>query len=85
MKRITMIICAIFAIATIGCHNTEDANEKIDECLEEEYGEDVSDETKSQWELDCEDGDDNCDECVDCVMDVDCDDFLEGSCSDECK
>ncbi len=37
MKKITMGICAVFLLAVTGCDTNEDANARIDECLEEEY------------------------------------------------
>ncbi len=85
MKRIVIVICAIFALTIVGCHDAEDANEKIDECLEEEYGENVSKEETSKWELTCEDGEEKCDDCVDCIMDTKCDKLLDGDCRDDCK
>ena len=85
MKGIAVFIM-IALIATLGaCHSTEDANEKLGDCLEAEYGEDAADEEKDQWELDCEDGEEECDECVDCIMDKECDEILEGGCNDSCQ
>ena len=85
MKTLTIAIGALFALAMIGCHNTEDANEKITECIEEEYGEEKVDDMLPAWELTCEDGDEICDECVDCVMDAECDALFDGDCQDSCK
>ena len=87
MKRITLTMVALFALSTVfaACHDTEHANEKIQECLEEEYGEDEADNYYPQYELTCEDGEDACDECVDCVLDAECTDLLDGECSDTCE
>ena len=85
MRYFIYVISAVFFVATMGCHNTEDANDKILDCLEDEYGEDEAEEMMSAWELTCEDGDDACDTCVDCVMDEECDAILDGECQANCK
>ena len=87
MKRITLTIIALLALSLVfaACHDVERANEKIQDCLEEEYGEDQADDYYSDWELTCEDGDEACDECVDCVMDAECADLLSGECDDKCE
>ncbi|MDJ0764534.1 MAG: hypothetical protein QNJ97_16270 [Myxococcota bacterium] len=87
MKRFTSILIALFAItmAVSACHNTEDANEKIEECLEEAYGAEEAEAVLAEWELTCEDGEDDCDDCVDCVMDAECDDLLDGTCDETCE
>ena len=85
MKRFTLILIAVFALAAIGCNTVDKANDKIDDCLEDNYGDDLTSAIQDEWELTCEDGDDDCDKCVDCVMDAECDELLDGECSDDCK
>ena len=87
MKRFTLTLIALFAFAALftACNDTEHANEKIMDCLEEKYGEGDAENHYSQWELTCEDGDEACDECVDCVLDAECDDLLDGECDDKCE
>jgi hypothetical protein len=68
-----------------GCQTTEDANEKLEECIADEYGEDSVDTKMTALKIDCEDGEKECDECVDCILDKDCDDVLEGECEDLCQ
>ncbi len=85
MKPIVIGICMILAFGLIACENTEAANDKIDECLEEKYSEEEAEEHMSNWELDCEDGEEECDECVACIMDEECEDILDNACSDKCE
>jgi len=85
MKRIAIIICAIFAIAAIGCHTTDYANDKIQGCLEDEYGTEEAEDMMETWELTCEEGEEACDTCIDCVVDNECTEILEGECSDSCE
>jgi predicted small secreted protein len=85
MKRIALVVCALFALALFGCNTTENANEKIKECLEEEYGADQADELMGQWEITCEDDDENCQECVDCVLDEECEGIFDGACDEACE
>ena len=86
MKRYYLSIIALFAftLASTACENVDRANDKIKECLEDEYGEEEAQSLFSEWELDCEDGDEACDQCVECVMDEKCDALLDGSCDDTC-
>ena len=81
---LTSIALITFSLAFAACENTEAANEKIKECLEDEYGEEEAETVFSQWELTCEDGEQECDECVECVLDEECEDLLDGSCDDTC-
>ena len=69
----------------IGCNTVEKANDKVSECLEEEYGDDLTSAMDAEWEITCEDGDEDCDKCVDCVMDAECGDLLDGECAEECQ
>ena len=84
MKSIAIISSIVFMFF-MGCQTAEDANERIEECIEEEYGEEAIDEKMAKLEVSCEDGEDGCDECVDCVLDAECDALLDGECSDQCK
>lgn len=87
MKAITLTICALFVLsfAIVGCDTTEDANEKIEQCLADEYGDDEAQDLIGDWELTCEDEDEGCDECIDCIMDEECDAILNGDCSENCE
>lgn len=85
MKKIALTICALFAVAAIGCNTTEYANDKIEGCLEDEYGTEEAEEMMEEWELTCEEGEEACDECIDCVVDNECSDILDGTCSDSCE
>ena len=84
MKRIALIICAIFAVAAIGCQDVEHANDKIQGCLEDEYGEEEAESMMEEWELTCEDGEEECDTCVDCIFDNECEEILDDACTDKC-
>jgi hypothetical protein len=86
MKPFMGFVCALVACLAIACKTTDAANEKIDDCIAEEYGTDTGgDEMQSSLELTCEDGEQACDDCVDCVMDLECDAVLEGDCESSCK
>jgi len=84
MTRFTMILMAIFAFAAVACETTDDANEKIEQCLTDEYGEELDDELSESWELDCDDSEDDCKKCVECIMDTECEDLMGGTCSEDC-
>jgi len=36
MKRLALTMCAIFALAAAGCADTQEANAKIQQCLEDD-------------------------------------------------
>lgn len=84
MKRFILMIIAAFSFAAIGCDTVDKANDKIDQCLADDFGDELTSDIEDEWELSCEDGDDDCDECVDCVMDTECENLLDGGCSYEC-
>lgn len=84
MKIITIISSAVFMFSVVGCHTTDNANGKLEECIEDEFGEEAVDERMGAWEIDCEDGEEACDECVDCVLDNECEDIMAGECADLC-
>jgi hypothetical protein len=85
MKRIALVICAIFAFALLACDTVEDANEKIEQCLEDQYGAEEVDDKLPAYEITCDEEDDGCQECVDCVMDEECDAILDGTCDEFCE
>jgi hypothetical protein len=85
MKPFMGFVCVVLACAAIACKTTDDANEKIDNCIAEEYGTDTGDEMQSTWELTCEDGEQVCDDCVDCVMDAECEAIFDGECESACE
>jgi hypothetical protein len=84
MKRFALMTCASFALAAAGCEDTQDANAKIHQCLEGEYGTDEADDLMLDWELTCDETDSACKECIDCVMGAECRPLLDGDCSTEC-
>jgi hypothetical protein len=87
MKISAIIISIVLGVSMVlgGCQTTEDANEKLEECIADEYGEESVDTKMAALEIDCEDGEKECDECVDCILDKDCDDVLGGECADLCE
>jgi len=84
MKRFALMTCALFALAAAGCEDTEDANAKIQQCLEDEYGADAAEEMMPDWELSCDESEDACRSCIDCVVDAECTALLDGTCDDTC-
>lgn len=84
MRNLIVILMTVFAFAAVGCETTEDANKKIDQCLEDEYGDALTEDISAGWELDCDDSEDDCKKCVNCIMDEDCGDLVDGSCSEKC-
>jgi hypothetical protein len=84
MKRFTLMTCVLFALAAAGCEDTQDANAKIQQCLEDEYGADAAEDLIADWELTCDERDSSCRTCIDCVVDAECDSLLDGSCDSPC-
>ena len=84
MKRFSLIACALFALAAAGCDDTNDANAKIQQCLEDEYGVGAAEDLMVDWELTCDESDDSCRACIDCVMDRECGALLDGACARSC-
>jgi hypothetical protein len=85
LSAIIMVIALGASMALGACQTTDDANEKLEECIADEYGEESVDTRMASLEVDCEDGEKECDECVDCILDNDCDDVLGGECADVCE
>ena len=85
MKRFTLMTCALFALAAASCQDTQDANAKIQQCLEDEYGADTAENLMNNWELTCDERDSACKDCIDCVVDAECDSLLDGTCETSCE
>jgi tetrahydromethanopterin S-methyltransferase subunit A len=84
MKRITFLLTAIFALALFGCTDVDKANDKVSDCLEEEYGESEAEKMLSEWELDCDKDEEDCKNCAECYLDEECDALLDGACDEKC-
>lgn len=84
MKRFAFIICALLSIMAFGCDGTDDANAKINQCLEDEFGADAAEALMPDWEISCDQSDDACRTCIECVMDAECDALLAGDCGTDC-
>ncbi len=86
MKRITLTCIALLAMAFAfaACNTTDDANSKLEQCLEDEHGVAAVDDYMEEWTIECEDGDDACDTCVDCIMSNECAEILDGDCVEDC-
>jgi len=84
MKRYALMTCAILALAAMGCEDTQDANAKIQQCLEGEYGAEAAEDLMPDWELTCDEHDSECRTCIDCLVDAECDSLLDGSCDTSC-
>jgi hypothetical protein len=85
MKRFALMTCAALALGAAGCEDTQDANAKINQCLEDAYGADAAEDLMFDWELTCDETESACKECIDCVMDAECSPLLDGDCSAECE
>ncbi len=85
MKSFIGFICVVLVFAMVACKTADDANEKIDDCIAEEYGTDATDEMRTSLELTCEEGEQACDDCIDCVMDAQCEDLFDGECRSSCE
>lgn len=84
MKRFMLVVLAVFVAVAIGCNTTEDANEKIEQCLVDEHG-DEAESLLDEWEITCDDKEEACKDCVDCVMDEECGAILDGACDELCE
>ena len=78
-------MCALVSIMAFGCNSIDAANDKISDCLEDEFGEQDAEDKKSEWELTCDEEEEDCADCIDCVLDVTCSELFEGDCDDTCQ
>jgi hypothetical protein len=86
MKTTAFIIALIASFALAGCQTEEAANDKLEECIEDEFGDEAVDEMIVGYEVTCDeyDSEEDCDECIECVVDADCEDIFAGECDDNC-
>jgi hypothetical protein len=84
MKRLALTTCALLALAAAACQDTQDANAKIQQCLEDEYGADTAENMMYEWELTCDETESACKDCIDCVIDAECGSLIDGGCSADC-